>query len=130
MAANYLSQLKEPLMDKLIIKGGAQLQGEIWISGSKNAALPILFATLLTENKVTVANLPHLQDITTTIALLGALGVKVSIDDGMQISIEAGTLSSVTAPYDLVKTMRASILVLGSLCLCSSSLQNPSFHKF
>jgi UDP-N-acetylglucosamine 1-carboxyvinyltransferase len=126
MAANCLSQLKEPLMDKLIIKGGTQLQGEIWISGSKNAALPILFATLLTENKVTVANLPHLQDITTTIALLGALGVKVSIDDGMQISIEAGTLSSVTAPYDLVKTMRASILVLGPL-LAKYGEANVSF---
>jgi UDP-N-acetylglucosamine 1-carboxyvinyltransferase len=126
MAANCLSQLKEPLMDKLIIKGGTQLQGEIWISGSKNAALPILFATLLTENKVTVANLPHLQDITTTIALLGALGVKVSIDDGMQISIEAGTLSSVTAPYDLVKTMRASILVLGPL-LAKHGEANVSF---
>ena len=113
-------------MDKLIIEGGTQLQGEIWISGSKNAALPILFATLLTENKVTVANLPHLQDITTTIALLGALGVKVSIDDGMQISIEAGKLSSVTAPYDLVKTMRASILVLGPL-LAKHGEANVSF---
>jgi UDP-N-acetylglucosamine 1-carboxyvinyltransferase len=126
MAANCLSHLKENLMDKLIIEGGTQLQGEIWISGSKNAALPILFATLLTENKVTVANLPHLQDITTTIALLGALGVKVSIDDGMQISIEAGTLSSVTAPYDLVKTMRASILVLGPL-LAKHGEANVSF---
>ena len=126
MAANCLSQLKEPLMDKLIIEGGTQLQGEIWISGSKNAALPILFATLLTENKVTVANLPHLQDITTTIALLGALGVKISIDDGMQISIEAGTLNAVTAPYDLVKTMRASILVLGPL-LAKHGEANVSF---
>jgi UDP-N-acetylglucosamine 1-carboxyvinyltransferase len=126
MAANCLSHLKENLMDKLIIEGGTQLQGEIWISGSKNAALPILFATLLTENKVTVANLPHLQDITTTIALLGALGVIVSIDDGMQISIEAGTLSSVTAPYDLVKTMRASILVLGPL-LAKHGEANVSF---
>ena len=126
MAANCLSHLKEDLMDKLIIEGGTQLQGEIWISGSKNAALPILFATLLAKNKVTVANLPHLQDITTTIALLGALGVKVSIDDGMQISIEAGTLSSVTAPYDLVKTMRASILVLGPL-LAKHGEANVSF---
>lgn len=113
-------------MDKLIIEGGTQLQGEIWISGSKNAALPILFATLLTENKVTVGNLPHLQDITTTIALLGALGVKISIDDGMQISIEAGTLNSLIAPYDLVKTMRASILVLGPL-LAKHGEANVSF---
>jgi UDP-N-acetylglucosamine 1-carboxyvinyltransferase len=126
MAANCLSHLKEKLMDKLIIEGGTQLQGEIWISGSKNAALPILFATLLTENKVTVANLPHLQDITTTIALLGALGVKISVDDGMQISIEAGTLNSLIAPYDLVKTMRASILVLGPL-LAKHGEANVSF---
>ena len=115
MAGKCLSYLRECVMDKLIIEGGTQLHGEIWISGSKNAALPILFATLLTKNKVTVANLPHLQDITTTIALLGALGVTISIDDSMQISIEADTLNSVTAPYDLVKTMRASILVLGPL---------------
>ena len=113
-------------MDKLIIEGGTQLQGEIWISGSKNAALPILFATLLTEDKVMVTNLPHLQDITTTIALLGALGVKISVDDGMQISIEAGTLNSLIAPYDLVKTMRASILVLGPL-LAKHGEANVSF---
>ena len=113
-------------MDKLIIEGGTQLQGEIWISGSKNAALPILFATLLTENKVMVTNLPHLQDITTTIALLGALGVKICVDDGMQISIEAGTLNSLIAPYDLVKTMRASILVLGPL-LAKHGEANVSF---
>ena len=68
-------------MDKLVIQGGGRLEGEIWISGSKNAALPILFATLLTDQKVTLSNLPHLQDITTTIALLGALGVAISIED-------------------------------------------------
>ena len=73
-------------MDKLVIQGGTRLDGEIWISGSKNAALPILFATLLTDEKVTLSNLPHLQDITTTIALLGALGVTISIDDSMQIT--------------------------------------------
>jgi UDP-N-acetylglucosamine 1-carboxyvinyltransferase len=102
-------------MDKLVIQGGVRLEGEIWISGSKNAALPILFATLLTDKKVTLSNLPHLQDITTTIALLGALGVTISVDDNMQITVEAGSLNAVTAPYDLVKTMRASILVLGPL---------------
>jgi UDP-N-acetylglucosamine 1-carboxyvinyltransferase len=102
-------------MDKLVIQGGAQLEGEIWISGSKNAALPILFATLLTDQKVMLTNLPHLQDITTTIALLGALGVSISVDDHMQITVESGSLNAVTAPYDLVKTMRASILVLGPL---------------
>jgi UDP-N-acetylglucosamine 1-carboxyvinyltransferase len=102
-------------MDKLIIQGGAQLRGEVWISGSKNSALPILFAALLAEKTVTIGNLPHLHDITTTIELLGALGVSVSIDEKMYLTVESSTLSSVTAPYDLVKTMRASILVLGPL---------------
>ena len=113
-------------MDKLVIQGGTRLDGEIWISGSKNAALPILFATLLTDEKVTLSNLPHLQDITTTIALLGALGVTISIDDSMQISVESGSLNAVTAPYDLVKTMRASILVLGPL-LAKYGEANVSF---
>lgn len=113
-------------MDKLVIQGGAQLEGEIWISGSKNAALPILFATLLTDEKVTLSNLPHLQDITTTIALLGALGVTISIDDSMQITVESGSLNALTAPYDLVKTMRASILVLGPL-LAKHGEANVSF---
>ena len=99
-------------MDKLVIQGGVRLEGEIWISGSKNAALPILFSTLLTDKKVTLSNLPHLQDITTTIALLGALGVTISVDDNMQITVESGSLNAVTAPYDLVKTMRASILAV------------------
>lgn len=113
-------------MDKLVIQGGVRLEGEIWISGSKNAALPILFATLLTDKKVTLSNLPHLQDITTTIALLGALGVTISVDDNMQITVEAGSLNAVTAPYDLVKTMRASILVLGPL-LAKHGEANVSF---
>ena len=113
-------------MDKLVIQGGVQLDGEIWISGSKNAALPILFSTLLTDQKVSLSNLPHLQDITTTIALLGALGVTISVDDNMQISVEAGSLNAVTAPYDLVKTMRASILVLGPL-LAKYGEANVSF---
>ena len=113
-------------MDKLVIQGGVRLEGEIWISGSKNAALPILFATLLTDKKVTLSNLPHLQDITTTIALLGALGVSISVDDNMQITVEGGSLNAVTAPYDLVKTMRASILVLGPL-LAKHGEANVSF---
>jgi UDP-N-acetylglucosamine 1-carboxyvinyltransferase len=113
-------------MDKLVIQGGTRLDGEIWISGSKNAALPILFATLLTDEKVTLSNLPHLQDITTTIALLGALGVTISIDDSMQITVESGSLDALTAPYDLVKTMRASILVLGPL-LAKHGEANVSF---
>lgn len=102
-------------MDKLIIQGGGPLCGEVWISGSKNSALPILSATLLSEGLVTVSNLPHLQDVTTTIELLGSLGVTVSIDEKMRLEVDNSTLHSRTAPYDLVKTMRASILVLGPL---------------
>ena len=102
-------------MDKLIIQGGVVLRGEVWISGSKNAALPILSATLLSEGMVTIANLPHLQDVTTTIELLGALGVTVSIDEKMRLEVDTSTLNSLTAPYELVKTMRASILVLGPM---------------
>lgn len=113
-------------MDKLIIQGGAELRGEVWISGSKNAALPILFAALLAEQPVTIANLPHLHDITTTIELLGALGVTVSIDENMHLTVESSTLTAVTAPYDLVKTMRASILVLGPL-LAKFGEANVSF---
>lgn len=102
-------------MDKLIIQGGAVLRGEVWISGSKNAALPILSATLLSEGMVTIANLPHLQDVTTTIELLGTLGITLSIDEKMRLEVDTSTLNSLTAPYDLVKTMRASILVLGPM---------------
>jgi UDP-N-acetylglucosamine 1-carboxyvinyltransferase len=102
-------------MDKLIIQGGTVLRGEIWISGSKNAALPILSASLLSEGLVTIGNLPHLQDVTTTIELLGALGVTVSIDEKMRLEVDTSSLNSLTAPYDLVKTMRASILVLGPM---------------
>ena len=102
-------------MDKLIIQGGAVLRGEVWISGSKNAALPILSASLLSEGLVTIANLPHLQDVTTTIELLGTLGITVSIDEKMRLEVDTSTLNSLTAPYDLVKTMRASILVLGPM---------------
>ncbi|MGB2260271.1 MAG: UDP-N-acetylglucosamine 1-carboxyvinyltransferase, partial [Porticoccaceae bacterium] len=84
-------------MDKLIIQGGAVLRGEVWISGSKNAALPILSAALLSEGTVTIANLPHLQDVTTTIELLGALGVTVSIDEKMRLEVDTSTLNSLTA---------------------------------
>ena len=102
-------------MDKLEIIGGEALLGEVWISGSKNAALPILAASLLCENLATINNVPHLQDVTTTIELLGTLGVDLSINENMGIEINSSTVKSVTAPYDLVKTMRASILVLGPL---------------
>ncbi len=102
-------------MDKLIIKGGKPLSGEIKISGAKNAALPILAATLLAHEPVTIANVPHLQDVTTTMRLLGSMGVHLSVDDRMQIGVNSSNVENFYAPYDLVKTMRASILVLGPL---------------
>ena len=102
-------------MDKLIIEGGQPLQGEIRISGAKNSALPILAATLLTPDSVRIANLPHLHDITTMIELLGCMGVACSIDERMTVEVDNSSISSLVAPYELVKTMRASILVLGPL---------------
>lgn len=102
-------------MDKLIIQGAGPLRGEVLISGSKNAALPILSGSLLCDGLVTISNLPHLQDVTTTIELLGTLGVSLSINEKMCLEVDNSTLNSTTAPYDLVKTMRASILVLGPL---------------
>ncbi|MCH8552257.1 MAG: UDP-N-acetylglucosamine 1-carboxyvinyltransferase [Natronospirillum sp.] len=102
-------------MDKLLITGGGPVSGSIRISGAKNAALPILAATLLTDEPVTLRNLPHLNDITTMIELLVCMGVEVLINEDMGVQINAGTLKDCTAPYSLVKTMRASILVLGPL---------------
>ncbi|MFT7289644.1 MAG: UDP-N-acetylglucosamine 1-carboxyvinyltransferase, partial [Reinekea sp.] len=102
-------------MDKLLITGGAKLNGEVRISGAKNAALPILACTLLTEETVTLSNLPHLNDITTLIGLLGCMGVNVTLNEDMSVDVCAGTITEYTAPYELVRTMRASILVLGPL---------------
>jgi len=102
-------------MDKLIISGGVPLDGEVKISGAKNAALPIMVATLLTSERMTIQNVPHLQDITTTMGLLGRLGVDLVVDEKLNIEIESSTIKEYRAPYDLVKTMRASILVLGPL---------------
>jgi len=102
-------------MDKLLISGGAVLNGEIAISGAKNAALPILAATLLAETPMIISNVPHLQDVTTTMELLGRLGVQLLVDEKMSVEVDASVLTSYQAPYDLVKTMRASILVLGPL---------------
>jgi UDP-N-acetylglucosamine 1-carboxyvinyltransferase len=102
-------------MEKLIIQGGTSLRGEITASGSKNAALPILAATLLCEGPTTVTNLPHLQDVSTSIELLGSLGVEVGVHQHHKIEVDARRLDSLTAPYDLVRKMRASILVLGPL---------------
>ena len=102
-------------MDKLIISGGQPLEGEIRISGAKNAALPILAATLLADEPVTVCNLPHLHDITTMIELFGRMGVQPIIDERLSVEVDASTIKTLVAPYELVKTMRASILVLGPM---------------
>ncbi|NOS75691.1 MAG: UDP-N-acetylglucosamine 1-carboxyvinyltransferase [Methyloglobulus sp.] len=102
-------------MDKLIITGGNRLSGELRISGAKNAALPILAATLLSEKPVIVGNIPHLHDITTTMELLGRMGVSLMVDEKMNVEVNSSTINSYEAPYELVRTMRASILVLGPL---------------
>jgi UDP-N-acetylglucosamine 1-carboxyvinyltransferase len=102
-------------VDKLQIHGGIALEGEIRISGAKNATLPILAGCLLADGPVTVSNVPHLQDVTTMIELLGRMGVSVTIDEKMRIEVDASTIKEYFAPYQLVKTMRASILVLGPL---------------
>ena len=102
-------------MDKLIITGGAKLVGEIRISGAKNAALPIIVSTLLADEPVTICNIPHLHDITTTMELLGRMGVSITINEKMSVEVDASTIEHYVAPYELVKTMRASILVLGPL---------------
>jgi len=102
-------------MDKLLITGGACLRGEIRISGSKNSALPILAATLLADSPVHLQNLPHLNDITTMLALLRSMGVGITIHENMAVEIDPLSIAEFEAPYDLVRTMRASILVLGPL---------------
>ncbi len=102
-------------MDRLIISGGCCLNGDIRISGAKNAALPIVIASLLTREPVAISNVPHLRDVTTTMELLGSMGVTLIIDERMGVEVDASTISNFDAPYDLVKTMRASILVLGPL---------------
>jgi len=102
-------------MDKLIITGGRPLRGEVRISGAKNAALPILAATLLADSPMLIGNIPHLRDITTTMELLGRMGVDLTVDETMQVEVDATRIENPFAPYELVKTMRASILVLGPL---------------
>ena len=102
-------------MDKLSIKGGATLSGSVTISGAKNAALPILAGTLLATEKVSVTNVPHLKDVTTMLSLLQMMGVQITVDDREGVEIDAGNVDCPQAPYELVKTMRASILVLGPL---------------
>src|SRR5258708_8847884 len=102
-------------MDKLIIQGGVPLWGEIGVWGAKNAALPLMSAGLLTSEQLTLSNVPHLRDVSTMLRLLAQMGVEVSLDDRLGLSLKAERLSDPLAPYDLVKTMRASILVLGPL---------------
>lgn len=102
-------------MDKLLIKDAGPLDGSVKISGAKNAALPILMGSLLVDGVTSIGNLPHLNDVTTTLELLGRLGAQLTIDDKFNVEIDASDIHSCEAPYDLVKTMRASILVLGPL---------------
>jgi len=113
-------------MDKLMIQSAGPLAGEIRISGSKNAALPILAATLLADTPIQISNLPHLNDITTMLALLRCMGVGVTVDERMSVEIDANAIDDFTAPYELVKTMRASILVLGPM-LARHGIANVSF---
>src|SRR5260370_4975727 len=106
---------KKRRMDKLIIQGGVPLSGEIRVSGAKNAALPLMCAALLTREQLTLSNVPHLRDVSTMLRLLAQLGVEVSLDDRLGLLLRAERRPDPLAPYDLVKTMRASILVLGPL---------------
>ncbi len=102
-------------MDKLFITGGQQLDGEIRISGAKNAALPIIMGCLLADDATVIGNVPHLHDITTTLELLGRMGVSITVTEHLDVEVDTRTISKYVAPYELVKTMRASILVLGPL---------------
>ena len=102
-------------MDKLLIKGRTPLNGEIYASGAKNSALPILASSLLSDSPLTVGNLPHLNDVTTMLELLGSMGVDVMLSDDMEVRVDATSIKNLDARYELVKTMRASILVLGPL---------------
>ena len=102
-------------MEKLLISGGKPLKGEVKISGAKNSVLPILAASLLSSDDLVIGNVPHLQDVTTTISLLTEMGANLSIDEKMNVSINASSVKNFYAPYEMVKTMRASILVLGPL---------------
>ena len=102
-------------MDKLLIRGGLPLNGEIYASGAKNSALPILASSLLADSPLKVGNLPHLNDVTTMLELLGSMGVDVMLSDEMEVQVDTSSIHNLNARYELVKTMRASILVLGPL---------------
>ncbi|MCH9690823.1 MAG: UDP-N-acetylglucosamine 1-carboxyvinyltransferase [Gammaproteobacteria bacterium] len=113
-------------MDKLIIKGDGAISGTLKISGAKNSALPILAASLLADGPVHIGNLPHLNDITTMITLLRCMGVEITLNEKLSVEIDPRSVNELTAPYELVKTMRASILVLGPL-LARHGVANVSF---
>jgi UDP-N-acetylglucosamine 1-carboxyvinyltransferase len=102
-------------VDKIILRGGNRLEGEMQVSGAKNAALPLLASSLLADDPMYFTNVPHLRDVTTTVELLGQLGARVIVGERMSVEVDATDITSVRAPYELVKTMRASILVLGPL---------------
>ena len=102
-------------MDKLLIRGGNPLTGTVTISGSKNSALPILAASILSEASLRIANVPHLNDVTTMIELLGTIGLDVTVEENMTLDVSTRDILNLRAPYNLVKTMRASFLVLGPL---------------
>lgn len=110
-----MGRVSRAAMDKLVIEGGARLSGEVDVSGAKNAALPILTAALLTSEPLVIGNVPHLRDVTTMLTLLGQMGVTVSLDEKLGVELCAAHVENPVAAYDLVKTMRASVLVLGPL---------------
>jgi UDP-N-acetylglucosamine 1-carboxyvinyltransferase len=102
-------------VDRLLIQGGVPLAGEVRVSGAKNAALPLMCAALLTDQPLRLSNVPHLRDVTTMLSLLTRMGVEVSVDDKLGVELLAADIANPEAPYELVRTMRASILVLGPL---------------
>ena len=103
------------LMDKLRIIGGSQIEGDVKASGAKNAVLPILAGAILSTDAITLETVPHLNDVTTMMALLRRMGIELMLDEKMNITVDPNTIQECYAPYDLVTTMRASILVLGPL---------------
>ena len=115
LGKNKPQELTRVMMDKLLIAGGGPLAGKIRISGAKNSTLPILAATLLSSEPMTVRNLPHLQDVTTMIELLGQMGIEAVVDEQLGVEVASTDIKYLKAPYELVKTMRASILVLGPM---------------
>src|SRR3990167_4154061 len=115
MHSSRMASTRRRTMDRLVIHGNVPLQGEVRISGAKNAALPLLPASLLTSEPVHIHNITHLHDVTTIMSLLGQMGARVTLHENLGVEVDAGSVNSFQAPYDLVRTMRASVLVLGPL---------------